>query len=142
MVGGQLNEASSGSCQPGSKVHGDRSLLAFLAFLSAFNVMWPPRPSQPLIPTPGHFAAAARCRSLEVDPETVVAAHLHNFHQAQSSDTSSPIEPIPNERPQPALPLARIVTFEDRFCGTWRLQPFSSDGHPVFAKYDKSLAAG
>ncbi|CAE7752513.1 RNF213 [Symbiodinium necroappetens] len=43
----------------------------------------------------------------EVDPETVVAAHLQNFHQ-------------------------------DRFCGTWRLQPFSSDGHPVFAKYDKS----
>eukprot|EP00439_Symbiodinium_sp_Y106_P069743 s1411_g12.t1 len=43
----------------------------------------------------------------EVDPETVVAAHLQNFHQ-------------------------------DRFCGLWRLQPFSSDGHPVFAKYDKS----
>ena len=27
---------------------------------------------------------------------------------------------------------------KDRFCGLWRLQPFSSDGHPVFAKYDKS----
>lgn len=30
------------------------------------------------------------------------------------------------------------VFVQDRFCGRWRLQPFSSDGHPVFSRFDKS----
>ncbi|CAK9021977.1 unnamed protein product [Durusdinium trenchii] len=51
--------------------------------------------------------ATRQTKNNEVDPETVVAADLVNFHQ-------------------------------DRFCGRWRLQPFSSDGHPVFSRFDKS----
>eukprot|EP00435_Cladocopium_sp_Y103_P073049 s100_g42.t1 len=51
--------------------------------------------------------ATRQTKNNEVDPTSVVAADLLNFHQ-------------------------------DRFCGRWRLQPFSSDGHPVFARYDCS----
>jgi len=36
------------------------------------------------------------------------------------------------------LDTSNSALLEDRFCGRWRLQPFSSDGHPVFARYDCS----
>lgn len=45
----------------------------------------------------------------------------------------------PISNPSPGFWTPRTAPFlEDRFCGRWRLQPFSSDGHPVFARYDCS----